>query len=53
MSQTRNNPFSASPQLDTHGDADRDLGDPEHPIECGQCGTTHNSARSALDCNHE
>jgi hypothetical protein len=53
MSQTRNNPFSAAPQLDASESPDHDLGDPAHCIECGECGRIHDSAREALDCNHD
>jgi hypothetical protein len=52
MSRTQN-PFSAAPTLDRDGSADRDLGDPAHPVECGRCGTIHESAREALDCTHD
>jgi hypothetical protein len=52
MSQTRINPFSATPDLDDRERADRDLGDPAHPVECGRCGTIHESAREALNCTH-
>ena len=51
---TKPDPFSQAP--DTRDFAGRvpddDARDVLTSVECGECGEHHDSARSALDCNH-
>lgn len=51
---TETNPFSAAPDLnvDARSVPNDDARDVLNPVECS-CGTIHQSARSALECNHE